>query len=441
LGLHARLGLAATRADIRAQAVAFGVAVAIVVSACAQSAPPSTASAAPPAIASRMPSAVASSAGPTVGPAASASPATAASPAAELLPIGGTWRVRRVLATQDRVGLIADRMFADEAYEITPDCDQEPCLGLEVRATPLGYGEPVAMTTLRRSDATYTSTDEATTSAGCITPTGDRVAGGATARSRLSLWMTTDRATGTAVSMQALHGTIEVTLAPTSIGEAAGCEPRTVVFTLTGQREDVAVNDPSSEIPQVEPPAGAAQTNLPRLTATVSGATVDYFAVRGDTSVELAVSVAIGGGSACGSIDYEWVRGDARPSACTLTSLTDVRNAIRYAVAADGSCRITRADFKIAFTVYMPRWTSPARVPSRLVDWWRRIIDFIADHEAGHVRIGRDYIRKLNARLAGVNCDDAGGIIRTWASQHSKAQEAYDRTEYAKPWPQPAPGY
>lgn len=438
MGSHARLGpAAAARACTRIgfRAVALGVAAAITVSACAQSAPPSTASAAPSAVATRPPGAATSLPAPTDAPAA------AASPAAELLPIGGTWRVRRVLATQDQFGLIADRMFADEAYEVTPDCDQEPCPGLEVRATPLGYGEPVALTTLRRSDATYTSTDEATTSAVCITPTGDRLAGGATAQTRLTLWMATDRAAGTAVSMEALHGTIEVTLTPTSIGAAAGCEQRTITFTLTGQREDVAVNDPGSEIPQVEPPAGAAQTNLPRLTATVSGATVDYFPVRGDTSVELAVSVAIGGGSACGSIDYEWFRGDARPSACTLTRLTDVRNAIRYAVTADGSCRITTADFKIAFTVYMPRWTSPARVPARLVDWWRRIIDFIAHHEAGHVRIGRDYIRKLNARLAGVACDDASGIIRTWATQHSKAQEAYDRAEYSKPWPQPAAGF
>ena len=430
---HARLGPSV----IRARASAVGLALAIVVGACAQSTPPSTGTPAPAAVAGPS-STSAVSAGSSASPAA---PSTAASPSAELLPIGGTWRVRRVLATEDRAGLIADRRFAEEAYEVTPDCEQEPCTGLEVRATPLGYAEPVALTTLRRADAVYTSSDDPATAAVCVTPTGDRVAGGATARTRMTLWMATDRSAGTAVTQESLHGTIEVSLTPTSIGEAAGCEPRTIAFTLTGQREDVAVNDPSSEIPQVEPPPGAASTNLPRLSATVSGATVDYFPVRGDTSVELAVSVAIGGGSACGSIDYEWFRGDARPSACTLTQFTDVRRAIRYDLGTDGSCRITSADFKIAFTVYMPRWTSPARVPARLVDWWRRIIDFIARHEAGHVRIGRDYIRKLNARLDGAKCDDANRIIRAWAKQHSDAQEAYDRGEYAKPWPQPAPGY
>jgi predicted secreted Zn-dependent protease len=429
---HAPLG----HAVVRARAVAAGLGLVIVVGACAQSAPPATPAHVPLAAASppSTPASADSSASPTA-------PTAAASPDGELLPIGGTWRVRRVLATEDRAGLIADRTFADEAYQITPDCDQEPCAGLEVRATPLGYGEPVALTTLRRTNATYASTDDAATSAVCITPTGDRVAGGASARTRMTLWMATDRSTGTAVTREALHGTIEVTLTPTSIGEAAGCEPRTVTFDLTGQREEVAVDDPSSEIPQAEPPAGAAQTNLPRLDATVSGATVDYFPVRGDTSIELAASVAIGGGNACGSIDYEWFRGDARPSACTLTRLTDVKNAIRYRQGSDGSCRITNAAFRVTFTIYMPRWTAPSRVPARLLDWWRKIIDFIADHESGHVRIGRDYIRRLNDRLDGANCADANRIIRAWATQHSDAQEAYDRKEYARPWPQPAPGY
>jgi predicted secreted Zn-dependent protease len=52
------------------------------------------------------------------------------------------------------------------------------------------------------------------------------------------------------------------------------------------------------------------------------------------------------------------------------------------------------ADIAASYTIYIPRWTEPKRVPKRLLDWWRRIVDFIADHEAGHVRIGRDYIRK-----------------------------------------------
>ena len=57
---------------------------------------------------------------------------------------------------------------------------------------------------------------------------------------------------------------------------------------------------------------------------------------------------------------------------------------------------------------------------------WRKIVDFIADHEAGHVRVGRDYIKKLNARLVGKPCEDINAIIRSWVTQHAEAQEAYD---------------
>jgi hypothetical protein len=57
------------------------------------------------------------------------------------------------------------------------------------------------------------------------------------------------------------------------------------------------------------------------------------------------------------------------------------------------------------------------------------------------VRIGNDYIKRLNARLVGKPCEDINSIIRSWVSQHADAQEAYDRTEYSRPWPQPAAGY
>ena len=109
--------------------------------------------------------------------------------------------------------------------------------------------------------------------------------------------------------------------------------------------------------------------------------------------------------------------------------------------SSSGSCRIRDADIAASYTIYIPRWTEPKRVPKRLLDWWRRIVDFIADHEAGHVRIGRDYIKRLNDRLVGKPCDDLNSIISGWARQHAAAQEAYDMREYSKPWPQPASGY
>lgn len=372
---------------------------------------------------------------PTAGPSPSA--------AAELLPISGVWRVRKVLRAEDRAGQIDDPAFDEETYSVEASCDQEPCDTLKVTTTPLGLTSPATVIDMTRSGAVYASSGALSQSSSCVNGFGDRVDGGADTASTLRLWVATDRPGGSSVATTALHGTVDLEVKPTPIGEAAGCEPQRAAFELTGRREEVAVRNPdgSAAGPDVKPPAGAAMVALPNVRAKVSGATVRYFDVTGDTSIELAESVGRGGAKACGTIDYEWYRGDARPSACAITRVSDTRQSIRISTSASGACRIRDADISASYTIYIPRWTDPSRVPKRLLDWWRRIIDFIADHEAGHVRIGRDYIRRLNSRLVGKPCGDLTSIVRTWARQHSDAQEAYDRSEYSKPWPRPAAGY
>jgi predicted secreted Zn-dependent protease len=386
---------------------------------------------------------------PTTSPATSASPSTSASArpsastAAELLPISGVWRVRKVLTAQDRSGLIDDPTFDEETYSVDARCDQEPCDTLKVTTTPLGLSSPATTVDMTRDGAIYASSGQLAQGSSCLNGFGDRVDGGANTASTLQLWVATDRPAGSSVASEALHGTIELDITPTPIGEAAGCEPQTAAFELSGRREEVAVRNPdgSSSGPDVKPPAGATVVALPTLTARVPGATVKYFAISGDTSIELAESIGRGGAKACGTIDYEWYRGDARPSACTITRLTDTRQSIRISTSSSGVCRIRDADIAATYTIYIPRWAEPKRVPKRLLDWWRRIVDFIADHEAGHVRIGRDYIRRLNERLVGKPCENLGSIVQSWARQHAGAQEAYDRSEYSQPWPQPAAGY
>jgi len=379
-------------------------------------------------------------------PSSSAVPSSASSPsastAAELLPISGTWRVRKVLRAEDRSGLIDDPAFDEETYAVEASCREEPCDKVQVTTTPLGSSSPATVIDLARDGATYVSTAQASEGSTCVSAFGDRVDGGATSTEILRLWISTDRPAGSSVATTALHGTVELDVRPTPIGEAAGCEPQTAAFELSGRREEVAVRNPdgSAAGPNVKPPAGAVMVALPRLTAKVPSAEVKYFAIAGDTSIELAGSIARGGVKACGAIDYEWFRGDARPSACTLTRVSDTRQSIRTRTSG-ASCRIIDADIRASYTIYLPRWTEPSRVPKRLLDWWRKIVDFIAEHEAGHVRIGRDHMRKLNARLIGKPCEDVTSIVRTWVRQHAAAQEAYDMAEYSRPWPQPASGY
>jgi predicted secreted Zn-dependent protease len=427
--------LSNTSGRSRAATVALAL---IVVVGCGQTAIPT---AAPPTSAAPATTAPSASA-PSPSNGTSSSPTPSASPVAELLPIAGTWRVRKVLAREDRTGLISDRTFDEETYSIAVGCDAEPCDTVELTTTPLGLASPAKTTKLTRDGAFYSSADEAAETIDCRTVEGDRVAGGATAKNTLRLWIATDRPAGTSVKLTVLKGDIGLVVTPTSVGESAGCEAQTATFELSGRREEVAIRDPNGPTQlDLKPPPGAALVRLPRLTARIANATIHYFAITGDTSPELAVSVARGGATACGVIDYEWFRGDARPSACTITYLTDTAESIRTSLDSTGTCRITAARFQSRYVVNMPRWTAPARVPKRLLDWWRRIVNFIAVHEGQHVKIGRDYIKKLNARLRGKDCTQADEIIQAWAKQHSAAQEAFDRSEYSKPWPQPAAGY
>jgi len=413
--------------------------VAFLVAACVGLPPPATPE---PPVTTSTP---ASSTAPSAAGDRSPRPSADASPtaAAELLPIAGIWRVRKILSPEDRSGLITDPAFDEETYTVKAGCPAEPCDSLEVTTTPLGLSSPATVVQLARDGATYASTAQPAASTTCLTSDGSRVDGGASATSTLALWIATDRPAGTSVASTMLRGVVELYVTPTPIGESAGCQPLTATFDLAGRREEVAVRDPNggSAGPNIKPPTGAALVRLPTLSVKVSGARIDYFGVVGDTSRELAASIARAGVKACGLIDYEWFRGDARPAACVLTRVSDTRQSIRTRTSASGACRITSATITASYTIHMPRWTEPARVPKRLLDWWRKVVDFIADHEAGHVRIGGGYIKKLNARLVGKPCEDVNSIIRSWATQHADAQEAYDRSEYSKPWPTLAAGY
>jgi predicted secreted Zn-dependent protease len=417
----------------------------VLVSACMSLPSPAT-----PAPSAAAPSAVASSTatptptGASPSSSASTSGGPTASAVAELLPIAGVWRVRKVLRAQDRSsGEVEDPTFDEETYSVDAPCDEEPCDALKVTTTPLGLTSPATVVDMTRDGAVYTSSGQLAQASSCVSGLGDRVDGGANTSSTLRLWVTTERPAGSSVASVALHGTVELDIRPTPIGEAAGCEEDAAGFELMGRREEVAVRNPdgSTAGPDLKPPAGAAFVGLRSITAKVAGGAVRYFDVSGDTSAELAESVGRGGAKACGTIDYEWYRGDARPSACTLTRVSDTRQSIRISTSASGSCRIREARITTSYVIYLPRWTDPSRVPKRLLDWWRRIVAFIADHEAGHVRIGRDYIRRLNAQLVGKPCEDLTSIVRSWASRHAAAQEAYDRSEYSRAWPQPAAGY
>ena len=366
-------------------------------------------------------------------------PSAAAPP--KLEPIAGVWRVRKVLSPKNRSAAVPGAVFQDEAFYITAGCDMEPCPTIDVKMTPLGLSSPVTKASLKLDGGRYVSAAKAENEGPCLSNEGDRVQGGATVTSTLQLWAANVRAEGTAIEATTLLGSIDMHLTPTSIGSAAGCEPQTASYDLTGRAAQVASTNVEPPIPDEQPNTAGGLAQLPALSVKVPGVTIRYFPIAGDTLNELDASLSAGGVKACGPINYEWVEGDTRPVACAITGFNEVKGAIKEGLASNGACKVTSSSIQARFTIQFPRWTSPKRVPARLLAWWRKVVVFIRDHEAGHIAISRSYVKKLNARLRGADCAAVDSIITKWARQLNQAQEAYDRVEYAKPWPLPPFGY
>jgi len=368
--------------------------------------------------------------------------ASASAPAAIPGPIGGTWRVRKVLAPEHRSALVDGTVFGEQAFVVRPGCDDEPCPTIEVAVTPLARAKPVETTVLVRDGEVYASAPQPGNEVPCLSPDGERIPGGATVTSTLRLWLATMRPAGSAVVTTVLAGAVQLDLVPTQIGLAGGCGPAVAAYDLTGRREAVAIRTPAPPRSSSGPITGGRdRVALPGIDVKVGGATIDYFEIEGSSAGELLEALANGGVQACGAINYEWHEGDARPVACAVTRFVDFGGALEEGVDGDGDCTIADADVSARFTIHFPRWAAPKRVPERLLSWWREIVDFIRDHEAGHVRIGRDHISELNRDLVGVECGDAGAMIRRFARELNAAQAGYDRREYALPWPEPPAGY
>lgn len=368
----------------------------------------------------------------TPTPAATSTPATAIRG-----PLAGSWRVRRTLAVEDRSAFLPGAVFAEEAYRIVASCPSEPCQTIEVRATPAGRAGPLTTTTLQRDGDRYVSAATPLADVPCRNAAGDRVPGGARASSTLRLWLTTVRPTGSAVETEALRGALELELTPTPIGTSAGCAPDSAAYDLSGTRGSIAVVDRPRTASEIPP--GVATAPLPDIATAIAGADIDYFDVEGTTVADLMASMGRGALRACGGIDYEWVEGDDTPAACTITAFPDFEAELEERTSGDGRCTI-ESNAQIRFTVHLPRWTGPARVPARLLDWWRETVLFIRDHEAEHVRISQDHAVGLDERLDGADCDAVDRIVRNWARVLSEAQEAFDRREYARPWPEAPAG-
>jgi predicted secreted Zn-dependent protease/ribosomal protein L40E len=182
----------------------------------------------------------------------------------------------------------------------------------------------------------------------------------------------------------------------------------------------------SRPTPRSTPPPGPDTVSLPTFAAKVPGATtIRFYSVVGDSPNDLARSMLAHGPDHCGV---------SHAVACVTPRYS------RYAVSgiespATGSCTLTTVRITAAYTVWLPRWTKPARVYPELVAWWKKVLAHLAWHEAHHIGIENARLPNLRDRLLGAPCSRGPAIIKAWAASLDKAQAAFDAKDRSWDWP------
>ena len=114
----------------------------------------------------------------------------------------------------------------------------------------------------------------------------------------------------------------------------------------------------------------------------------------------------------------------------SFVGLTDV---------ASGVCVISSVDLTASYTIILPDWTSPARVPAALVPWWKLVMAHIVWHESQHLAIAREYAAKVKGALLNGPCTNAGSKAAAQAvlDDLKTAQDAFDAQQTAADWQYP----
>ena len=98
-------------------------------------------------------------------------------------------------------------------------------------------------------------------------------------------------------------------------------------------------------------------------------------------------------------------------------------------------CSASGFTTQVKIVTTLPRWTPPAGVVPEVKAQWTRFFVALAQHEAGHARIGRAAAAKVDEtiRQAGVqaDCDTVQRLISERAesvlAEHRRQDEEYDR--------------
>ena len=209
------------------------------------------------------------------------------------------------------------------------------------------------------------------------------------------------------------------TAAPTSAAATAPT-PRT---TPTPTSRATAAPAPVATAAPTAPPDDTVA--LPRFSYSVTGVTVKYLPIAGDTPYALLQADEAASTKACKVdslacfyADYSW----------SFTGRTD----------DNGVFVISSTDLIISYTIILPNWTSPARVPAILVSWWKAVMDHIVWHESQHLAIAREYAPQIKVAMQNARTG-AGSSAATQAvlDDENAAQDAFDAQQKAAAWQYP----
>ena len=170
-------------------------------------------------------------------------------------------------------------------------------------------------------------------------------------------------------------------------------------------------------------PAGDA---LPAFPVSIPGVSLSYYSVSGSDASALIAGISAKGAAACGiseaaacfHLSYQW----------TYSGSVDAKTK---------ACRVTGETVTPAYSITLPRWSGPSRVPAALIAWWKLVIDHFVWHESQHLAIARSYMPKLAAAILAGPCDQASQteIVAGVEADLQAAQNAFDATDrrYAYP--------
>ncbi len=220
--------------------------------------------------------------------------------------------------------------------------------------------------------------------------------------------------------------TPEVTSTPRTTAAPTPRTTPTPHATLTPRTTAAAPNPVATTAPTDPPPAGTVA--LPKFSYPIAGVTVEYFSIDGDTPDALIDATEAGGTKACKMMDslacfypsYSW----------SYAGRTD---------AASGVCAVSSVDLTASYTIILPDWTSPARVPAALVPWWKLVMAHFVWHESQHLAIAQNYAPKIKAALLNGPCAHATVNAEAQAvlDDLSAAQNVFDAQQTAAGWSYP----